>query len=309
MSVSIITYNQRDYIGQAIDSALAQETDFPVEVRVGDDFSTDGTREVLLAYRERYPERVRLNLQPERPSGVPGRVNNATNLSSCVGEYIAMLDGDDYWVDRRKLQKQVDFLDANPGHAGSVHDSLVLEEGQGPPVDTIAQLHTLGPPAGDTDFSTDEVFMRLIFQTSSFVFRRRLLPAPLPDWFMRIHSADVALYLIAAKDGPLRYMVEPMSVYRRHAAAWMRTVPQLDFWERAMVERRVFREELGAVPPAPARASIEILRARLHFRERHLWQTVLRAGAVMAHHPPTFARWVGGIVRRRTNRGVRWPTA
>jgi len=126
VSVSILTYNQRNLIGKAIDSVLMQEVDFPYEIIIGDDCSSDGTQEILKDYQRRYPHIIQLVLHPRRYDDVPGRTNNITNLYACRGEYIAMLDGDDYWISEDKLQRQVDFLDENPEYVMTFHDALII---------------------------------------------------------------------------------------------------------------------------------------------------------------------------------------
>ena len=111
ISVSVITYNHAAYIAQALDSALAQRTTFDYEIVIADDCSNDGTREIVARYGRRYPDRIRV-LLPDRHRGF---VRNALRLSHAWrGEYVAMLDGDDYWIDTRKLQLQADLLEAHP---------------------------------------------------------------------------------------------------------------------------------------------------------------------------------------------------
>lgn len=127
VSVCIITYNQRDFIGESVQSALEQITKFPYEIVIGDDGSTDGTRDILKNLKERYPGKIILNLLPEKGKGIPGKENFLTTLSLCRGKYIAFLDGDDYWIAKDKLQKQADFLDANPGFALCHHDCITGE--------------------------------------------------------------------------------------------------------------------------------------------------------------------------------------
>ncbi|MCI5055370.1 glycosyltransferase [Phaeodactylibacter sp.] len=118
VSVCVMTYQHKDYIRQCLDSILMQKTDFPFEVLLGEDASTDGTREICIEYAERYPDKIRLFLH-ERANNIhingspTGRFNFLYNLFSAKGEYIALCEGDDYWVDIHKLQKQYDFLESN----------------------------------------------------------------------------------------------------------------------------------------------------------------------------------------------------
>lgn len=111
VSVCITTYNLEPYICQTLDSVLCQETSFDYEVIVGDDFSTDRTREILLQYKEQYPDKIVLHFQKEN---VGVNRNDYDLIHLAKGKYIAWCDGDDYWLTKDKLQKQVDILDANP---------------------------------------------------------------------------------------------------------------------------------------------------------------------------------------------------
>ncbi len=119
LSVIFITYNHKDYVERALKSVLAQETDFPFEVVVGDDCSTDGTQEILKEIAAK-DERVRLFLRSENTGGRP-TLNVYETTKRCTGEYLAYLEGDDYWTDTHKLQKQVSFLEANSGYTGCTH--------------------------------------------------------------------------------------------------------------------------------------------------------------------------------------------
>ena len=125
VSVHMITYNHERFIAQAIEGVLMQQTDFAVELVIGEDCSTDGTRAIVRRYGERYPERIRLLLQ-ERNLGA--RANALATLNACRGQYIALCEGDDYWTDPTKLQKQVDFLESHPECSLCFHRVLVVYE-------------------------------------------------------------------------------------------------------------------------------------------------------------------------------------
>src|SRR5690606_21433837 len=115
VSVLVQTYNHAPYIRQCLDGILMQETDFDFEILLGEDASTDGTREICIEYAQEHPDKIRLFLHSRennisingRPSG---RFNFCNNLFEANGEYIAFCEGDDYWIDEFKLQKQMDFL-------------------------------------------------------------------------------------------------------------------------------------------------------------------------------------------------------
>jgi glycosyltransferase involved in cell wall biosynthesis len=117
VSVLSITYNHAPYIAQAIESFLAQETTFPLEIVIGEDCSTDGTTEIVLNYAKRYPNLIRVITSETNVGVIP---NFLRTLEVCRGKYIAICEGDDYWHYPQKLQMQVDFLEANPDY-GMVH--------------------------------------------------------------------------------------------------------------------------------------------------------------------------------------------
>jgi glycosyltransferase involved in cell wall biosynthesis len=124
VSVAIITYNHERYIERAVESVLDQETTFAYEVVIGEDCSTDRTREILRKMQARYPDRLRLLLYPQN-NGLLGKKNMAEVLANCAGEYVVFLEGDDYWTSPLKLQKQVEYLDAHPSCSGCFHDFVV----------------------------------------------------------------------------------------------------------------------------------------------------------------------------------------
>src|SRR5690606_1387456 len=111
VSGCVQTYQQVKYISKCLDSILAQRTDFPFEIVLGEDESNDGTREICKAYQEKYPEKIRLFLRRRQDvifiDGKPtGRYNMLENLRMARGKYIALCEGDDYWIDTEKLSKQ-----------------------------------------------------------------------------------------------------------------------------------------------------------------------------------------------------------
>ncbi len=140
LSVIFITYNHKDYVEKALRSVLAQETDFPFEVVVGEDCSTDGTQEILKSIAKEYPEhepagpndrQVRLFLREENTGGRP-TLNVYETTQRCTGEYLAYLEGDDYWTDTHKLQKQVTFLEEHPEYIATTHSQIMVDAADEP---------------------------------------------------------------------------------------------------------------------------------------------------------------------------------
>lgn len=122
VSVNIVTYNQEVHIRNAIEGVLIQECDFPFELVIGDDFSTDRTREILKEYQKKYPDKIRLILWDNH---VGGKKNFITVNYLCRGKYIAICEGDDYWINPKKLQMQVEIMEREPD-VGLVHGGVII---------------------------------------------------------------------------------------------------------------------------------------------------------------------------------------
>lgn len=169
VSIIIVTYNHFSVISKCIDSVLSQDTTFPIEIILADDCSTDGAREICEEYAAKYPELIRL-LPSDRNVGAVANEQRA--FLAAKGKYIATCEGDDYWTDPLKLQKQVDFLEANPDYSVCFHRFIKMhtedgrEEGDG--CDNLF---------ADTDESSIEISMRQFMhqwctQYLSMVFRK-----------------------------------------------------------------------------------------------------------------------------------------
>lgn len=125
VSVSIITFNQIKYIGRAVESALEQVTDFPFEIVISDDGSDDGTRELCKKFARQHPDKIRMIA---RPKNLGVTRNYLETYKACAGKYVAFLEGDDFWLNPRKLQIQVEFLEQNPDYAICCHNVYLADE-------------------------------------------------------------------------------------------------------------------------------------------------------------------------------------
>jgi len=125
VSVIVLTYNHKDYIRQALDSVLAQKTAFPYEILVGDDASSDGTSEIVLQYADQYPDKIFPFI---REKNLGATKNLRKLLERAKGAYINGCEGDDYWTDPYKLQRQVSYMTAHPQCVGCVHPFTIVDE-------------------------------------------------------------------------------------------------------------------------------------------------------------------------------------
>lgn len=207
VSVLMTAYNHESFIAQAVESAVEQKANFDFEVVIGEDCSTDRTREILREYEASFPDKVRLLL---RETNWGGRRNFVDVLGVCQGEYIAILEGDDYWTSPEKLQRQVDFLDAHPDCSICFHPILVVFE------DASQKPYLSGVSFKDQVFTLSDLLERNLIPTCSVMFRNKLLPE-LPDWFHHTPTADWPLHILNAQFGDIGYLDHTMAVHRIHS--------------------------------------------------------------------------------------------
>lgn len=210
VSINCITYNHQDYIRDAIEGFLMQKTNFKFEVLIHDDASTDNTAKIIKEYQLKYPEIIKPIYQLENQYS-KGRKPSLINLERATGKYIAYCEGDDYWTDPYKLQKQVDFMEVNPeysmcGHTVKVIDIRFNEEIDDPYYRRFEQ---------SMELSFDLIGQSLFFQTSSMVVRSEYFKKGYPKFYIISPTGDQALQFWMAHVGKIYYFNDVMSVYRR----------------------------------------------------------------------------------------------
>jgi glycosyltransferase involved in cell wall biosynthesis len=223
VSVRLMTYNHEEFIEDALRSILAQNTPFPFEIVVGDDSSTDRTPEILDRYHKDFPERLSLLPRPER---LGSRKNAIDILKNCHGEYIALIDGDDYWTDPFKLQKQAQFLDSHTDCSLCFHNVTRKYSWDDHPDES-------GVPSNFAEITEiDDLLVSDYPPTSSVMFRNHLIVS-FPDWYYEIFSGDWPLFVMLAQHGKIGYIDEVMGVYRMHPGGlWtgLQAPNQLKYW-------------------------------------------------------------------------------
>jgi glycosyltransferase involved in cell wall biosynthesis len=217
VSVVVPTWQQAPYIEACIQGILMQETGFPVEILIGEDDSTDGTRAICQRLAAEHPQRIRLFLRSRKDvihiHGEPtGRANLLALFREAKGRYIAWCDGDDRWTDPLKLAKQVALLEADPTCMGSYHRTRYID---GAGEDTGRLVHAELPERMGPE---DLIAPRAPFHSSSFLFRNSPLLQRLPQWTARVASLDLALFLLCIGEGHYRRAAGVMSAYRKHGA-------------------------------------------------------------------------------------------
>ena len=187
LSVCLITYNHKDYIAQAIEGVLMQKVNFTWELIIADDCSTDGTREIILEYKERYPEFIKLMLQPNNVG--PAR-NWLDLISAPKSKYIAYIEGDDYWTDPLKLRKQIDFLESEPAYSICSTNALVKHDS------TNVEIEWLGKDQKSVSELTDLLRNGSGGASCTLVFRTNIIKH-IPPWVAHATGAEWLLQIFA----------------------------------------------------------------------------------------------------------------
>jgi len=207
VSIASITYNHEKFIAQAIDSWLMQETNFEVEIVIGEDCSSDNTRKIIESFVDKYPDMVRLIISDKNVGMMP---NFIRTLKACKGKYIALCEGDDYWTDPLKLQQQVDFLEMNEDYSICFHNANIIDA-----KNNIIELFNKSEILETTTIE-NLLINSWYIPTASMVFRQSELV--IPRWFKKVKNGDFTIQLLLTCKGQKIYYINSlMSVYRKHA--------------------------------------------------------------------------------------------
>lgn len=206
VSIQCFTFNQESYIRQCLDGFVMQKTNFRFEAIVHDDASTDGTADIIREYAEKYPDIIKPIFETENQySKHDGSLRRIMD-EACTGKYIAICEGDDYWIDPQKLQIQVDFLENHPDYSMCFHRAAVLDYlGNG----SCLRCFDIE----DREYTIDELYSQWIVPTNSMVYRKECTDYPITH-SERLLNGDGAIVLSCAHTGKVRGMSVYMSVYR-----------------------------------------------------------------------------------------------
>ena len=208
VSICMITYNHEKYISQAIDSVLTQKTNFDFQLIIGEDCSQDKTREIVINYQKKYPQIIRLLLANKNQGMM---ANWIKTLQVAKSQYLAVLEGDDYWTDRYKLQKQVDFLDKHPDYSLCFHPVEAFYQDQSDKTYLI--------PSKTENFNFKSLLQQNFIAACSVMYRHGIVKE-IPDWFLSLNIGDWPYHLLHAFQGEIGFINQAMARYRRHSNSY-----------------------------------------------------------------------------------------
>lgn len=294
VSVCVFAYNHERYLARALDSVMSQRVNFELEMIIAEDYSSDTTLHVAQSYQVRYPDLIRVEQSGQKDKLVinghqTGRYNFFNALRTCRGKYIAFLDGDDYWLDSNKLQRQVDYLEGHPDCSFVFHN-VYLEQSESQA--ELKQTYL------SSTFPDNQNLRRLLVNmnyvpTSSVMFRNNI-PEKFPRIFYTCMFGDWPLHVLNLNFGNPKYMNEAMSVYKFGSGIWTRKkkVDQL----RAILD---YYDQIGEIMPKDVLDLVPLALARIN---RIIALQYLKEGKLVrfgVHLLIGVWHWMYGILKSR----------
>jgi glycosyltransferase involved in cell wall biosynthesis len=213
VDVALSTYNHERFIAAAIEGVLNQKTDFTYRLIIGDDCSTDSTQSIIRGYAEMHPDLIVPVLYSKNVGPFHADRVWLKTLSLCTAKYVTLLDGDDYWTDPLKLQKQVAFLESHQECAICFHNVCVVDE------DGAEISPSLCSPDQKEISTLADIVAGNYIPACSVMFRNKLF-AKFPEVFYKVSTGDWMLHVINAQHGHIGYISDIMAAYRKHSAAF-----------------------------------------------------------------------------------------
>lgn len=204
VSINCITYNHGSYISKALDSFLMQKTNFKFEIIIGEDCSTDNTRSIVESYQKKYPDKIKLITSDKN---VGARNNSRRVFNASQGKYIAACEGDDYWIDEYKLQKQFDYMEQN-SECGLVFNNTKYLD------DRTGEI-SIREVVEEKKYLVEDVIRNGgdFIPTASIMYRKEIMVEP-PEFYIKASVGDYPLQILCATYGHVYCISDFMSVYR-----------------------------------------------------------------------------------------------
>jgi glycosyltransferase involved in cell wall biosynthesis len=240
ISICLIIYNHGKFLKPAFDSIISQEFSHSFEIVVSDDGSSDDSQAIIREYSEKYPHLFKSFLHKENLSKkysqfTPGKLNFLYGLYQCSGDYVVHIEGDDYFIDNLKLQKQFDFLESRPQYSACFHNAWMKFDSE---IDENDRL--INPQDQKKEILPEDLLAEkeIWFMATAAVMFRNKLVRDLPEWFCYSKSGDIPLYVILSEKAPIAYMPDIMSVYRRHLAGQSYTYDNI--YDAVFIRSRIY---------------------------------------------------------------------
>ncbi len=236
VSIACITYNQSKYVREALESLLMQKINSPIEIIIHDDASTDGTAQIIKEYELKYPDLIIpiYQIENQYSKGVR-RILKTFVFPRVRGKYIALCEGDDYWTDPYKLQKQVDFLESHPECVICFHNVVAVHYDKSQPD------HIMCSPDQKAISTIEDLLLQNFIPTCSVMFRNHLV-IEFPEWYFEIMQGDYPLYILLAQYGHVGYIDEVMANYRHHfQGIWSGANYSLNYPSMIFLYSKLFR--------------------------------------------------------------------
>ena len=212
VSVIMITYGHEKYIEEAIKGVFLQKTNFPLELIISNDKSPDSTDEIIKNIIKYAPEDISVKYI-QHPENIGMLPNLISTLKMAAGKYIAVCEGDDYWIDEKKLQKQTDFLEKNEDFTLTFHN-VFIRNGETLSTDLDYEKRLSSKDV----YTIDDLSKGNFIHTPSVVFRN--MEIEFPEWYFSSFLGDYPLWSWLSKKGKIKYFPEKMAVYRENVDVW-----------------------------------------------------------------------------------------
>lgn len=212
VSVIMITYGHEKYIEEAIRGVFLQKTNFPLELIISNDNSPDSTDEIVKNIIKSAPENISVNYI-QHPENIGMHHNFTSALRTAQGKYIAVCEGDDYWTDENKLQKQIDFLEKNEDFTLTFHN-VFIRNGETLSTDLDYEKRLSSKDV----YTIDDLSKGNFIHTLSAVFRN--IKIEFPEWYFSSFLGDYPIWMWLSKKGKIKYFPEKMGVYRENVGVW-----------------------------------------------------------------------------------------
>jgi len=232
VSMCCITFNHEKFIAQALDSMLTQETDFPFEIIIRDDCSTDGTRNIIQEYTEKFPHIVTTIFETENQYS-KGINPFIPAYEKAKGKYVTILEGDDYWRDKLKLQKQADFLENNSEYVLSYHNSIIVDEDD----NLISEKKNPSP----ADYTEEAMLCgEVLILTNTVMFRK--VDNVTAEQLNGVLNADTVLWHLLGHYGKSKYQKEiTNAAYRTHSGGVWSNLNEFEQFLKSLQIRKHLR--------------------------------------------------------------------